>query len=83
MTELLTEEKHSHRLTPALIQCSLIQVQQILTYEDSVAAHLSKILTSDQHSVVISSAKYGCLPVCLPACLSLFVHLFCLDVLCV
>lgn len=37
----------------------LQQVQQILTYEDSVAAHLSKILTSDQHSVVISSAKYA------------------------
>ncbi|XP_041127005.1 diacylglycerol kinase delta-like isoform X4 [Polyodon spathula] len=35
-------------------------VQQILTYEDSVAAHLSKILTSDQHSVVISSAKVLC-----------------------
>ncbi|XP_036713010.1 diacylglycerol kinase delta isoform X2 [Balaenoptera musculus] len=31
--------------------------EQILFYEDSVAAHLSKILTSDQHSVVISSAK--------------------------
>uniref|UniRef100_A0A4W3I9Q8 Diacylglycerol kinase n=1 Tax=Callorhinchus milii TaxID=7868 RepID=A0A4W3I9Q8_CALMI len=29
-------------------------------YEDSVAAHLSKILTSDQHSVVISSAKVLC-----------------------
>ncbi|KAB0396542.1 hypothetical protein E2I00_006750, partial [Balaenoptera physalus] len=27
------------------------EVQQILFYEDSVAAHLSKILTSDQHSV--------------------------------
>uniref|UniRef100_A0A3Q3EY53 Diacylglycerol kinase n=1 Tax=Kryptolebias marmoratus TaxID=37003 RepID=A0A3Q3EY53_KRYMA len=36
------------------------QVQQILTYEDSVAAHLTKILTSDQHSVVISSAKVLC-----------------------
>uniref|UniRef100_A0A8D0A477 Diacylglycerol kinase n=1 Tax=Sander lucioperca TaxID=283035 RepID=A0A8D0A477_SANLU len=35
-------------------------VQEILTYEDSVAAHLSKILTSDQHSVVISSAKVLC-----------------------
>uniref|UniRef100_A0A8C8HUF5 Diacylglycerol kinase n=1 Tax=Oncorhynchus tshawytscha TaxID=74940 RepID=A0A8C8HUF5_ONCTS len=35
-------------------------VQQILTYEDSVAAHLSMILTSDQHSVVISSAKVLC-----------------------
>uniref|UniRef100_A0A8D2P9R5 Diacylglycerol kinase n=1 Tax=Zosterops lateralis melanops TaxID=1220523 RepID=A0A8D2P9R5_ZOSLA len=32
----------------------------ILCYEDSVAAHLSKILTSDQHSVVISSAKVLC-----------------------
>uniref|UniRef100_A0A8C0J0T4 Diacylglycerol kinase n=1 Tax=Chelonoidis abingdonii TaxID=106734 RepID=A0A8C0J0T4_CHEAB len=32
----------------------------ILFYEDSVAAHLSKILTSDQHSVVISSAKVLC-----------------------
>ncbi|XP_034721549.1 diacylglycerol kinase delta-like [Etheostoma cragini] len=36
------------------------EVQEILTYEDSVAAHLSKILTSDQHSVVISSAKVLC-----------------------
>ncbi|XP_014440737.1 diacylglycerol kinase delta [Tupaia chinensis] len=36
------------------------EVQQILCYEDSVAAHLSKILTSDQHSVVISSAKVLC-----------------------
>uniref|UniRef100_G3NM37 Diacylglycerol kinase n=1 Tax=Gasterosteus aculeatus TaxID=69293 RepID=G3NM37_GASAC len=33
---------------------------EILTYEDSVAAHLSKILTSDQHSVVISSARVLC-----------------------
>uniref|UniRef100_A0A8B9GYU4 Diacylglycerol kinase n=1 Tax=Astyanax mexicanus TaxID=7994 RepID=A0A8B9GYU4_ASTMX len=44
-----------------LFICSVLipyQVQHILTYEDSVAAHLSKILTSDQHSVVISSAKY-------------------------
>uniref|UniRef100_A0A3P9AZR4 Diacylglycerol kinase n=2 Tax=Haplochromini TaxID=319058 RepID=A0A3P9AZR4_9CICH len=36
------------------------EVQHILTYEDSVAAHLSKILTSDKHSVVISSAKVLC-----------------------
>ncbi|KAM9820276.1 diacylglycerol kinase delta [Neosynchiropus ocellatus] len=36
------------------------EVQQILTYEDSVAAHLSKILTSDQHAVVISSARVLC-----------------------
>ncbi|XP_069752660.1 diacylglycerol kinase delta-like isoform X14 [Narcine bancroftii] len=37
-----------------------LEVQQISSYEDSVAAHLSKILTSDQHSVVISSAKVLC-----------------------
>uniref|UniRef100_H3AW26 Diacylglycerol kinase n=1 Tax=Latimeria chalumnae TaxID=7897 RepID=H3AW26_LATCH len=30
---------------------------QISAYEDSVAAHLTKILNSDQHSVVISSAN--------------------------
>ncbi|XP_074506108.1 diacylglycerol kinase delta isoform X2 [Sebastes fasciatus] len=36
------------------------EAQHILTYEDSVAAHLSKILSSDQHSVVISSAKVLC-----------------------
>uniref|UniRef100_A0AAR2KK46 diacylglycerol kinase (ATP) n=1 Tax=Pygocentrus nattereri TaxID=42514 RepID=A0AAR2KK46_PYGNA len=40
--------------------CMTVRVQHILTYEDSVAAHLSKILTSDQHSVVISSAKVLC-----------------------
>ncbi|XP_017287306.1 diacylglycerol kinase eta isoform X4 [Kryptolebias marmoratus] len=32
----------------------------ISAYEDSVAAHLTKILNSDQHSVVISSAKILC-----------------------
>ncbi|KAM6986393.1 diacylglycerol kinase eta isoform 2-T2 [Aplochiton taeniatus] len=32
----------------------------ITAYEDSVAAHLTKILNSDQHSVVISSAKILC-----------------------
>uniref|UniRef100_A0A673AXJ6 Diacylglycerol kinase n=1 Tax=Sphaeramia orbicularis TaxID=375764 RepID=A0A673AXJ6_9TELE len=32
----------------------------ISTYEDSVAAHLTKILNSEQHSVVISSAKILC-----------------------
>ncbi|KAJ8282553.1 hypothetical protein COCON_G00050720 [Conger conger] len=32
----------------------------ISSYEDSVAAHLTKILNSDQHSVVISSAKVLC-----------------------
>jgi len=29
-------------------------------YEDSVAAHLTKILNSDEHAVVISSAKILC-----------------------
>ncbi|KAJ7324542.1 hypothetical protein JRQ81_017562 [Phrynocephalus forsythii] len=33
---------------------------QISVYEDSIAAHLTKILDSDQHSVVISSAKILC-----------------------
>lgn len=33
---------------------------QITVYEDSVVAHLSQILHSDQHSVVISSAKVLC-----------------------
>uniref|UniRef100_A0A8C7V272 Diacylglycerol kinase n=1 Tax=Oncorhynchus mykiss TaxID=8022 RepID=A0A8C7V272_ONCMY len=33
---------------------------QISAYEDSVTAHLTKILNSDQHSVVISSAKILC-----------------------
>uniref|UniRef100_A0A8C6UAA8 Diacylglycerol kinase n=1 Tax=Neogobius melanostomus TaxID=47308 RepID=A0A8C6UAA8_9GOBI len=32
----------------------------ISAYENSVAAHLTKILNSDQHSVVISSAKILC-----------------------
>uniref|UniRef100_A0A8C2L478 Diacylglycerol kinase n=1 Tax=Cyprinus carpio TaxID=7962 RepID=A0A8C2L478_CYPCA len=32
----------------------------ISAYEDSVAAHLTKILNSDQHSVVISSSKVLC-----------------------
>ncbi|XP_073481849.1 diacylglycerol kinase delta isoform X1 [Aquarana catesbeiana] len=36
------------------------EVRQILGYENSVAAHLSQILSSDQHSVVISSAKVLC-----------------------
>ncbi|XP_025020959.1 diacylglycerol kinase eta [Python bivittatus] len=33
---------------------------QMSVYEDSVATHLTKILDSDQHSVVISSAKILC-----------------------
>ena len=30
---------------------------QMTIYEDSVAAHLTKILNSDEHAVVISSTK--------------------------
>ena len=33
------------------------QMDPISVYEDSVAAHLSKILNSGDHSIVISSAK--------------------------
>ncbi|XP_064639407.1 diacylglycerol kinase delta-like isoform X2 [Lineus longissimus] len=36
------------------------QFDPISVYEDSVAAHLSKILHSDDHSVVISSARVLC-----------------------
>ncbi|KAM9317127.1 diacylglycerol kinase delta [Gastrophryne carolinensis] len=36
------------------------EVQQIQCYEDSVAAHLSQILSSDQHSVVLTSATVLC-----------------------
>uniref|UniRef100_A0A672L8N2 Diacylglycerol kinase n=1 Tax=Sinocyclocheilus grahami TaxID=75366 RepID=A0A672L8N2_SINGR len=39
--------------------CSLCCLQ-ISGYEDSVAAHLTKILNSDKHSVVISSSKVLC-----------------------
>uniref|UniRef100_A0A667ZHU0 Diacylglycerol kinase n=1 Tax=Myripristis murdjan TaxID=586833 RepID=A0A667ZHU0_9TELE len=56
--------------------------EQILTYEDSVAAHLSKILTSDQHSVVISSAKCASLPVCLFVCLSVCLPVYLVLVSC-
>lgn len=36
----------------------LFSVQfHISAYEDSVAAHLTKILNSEQHSVILSSAK--------------------------
>lgn len=33
-------------------------VSTAVAYEDSVLSHLTSILESDQHSVVISSAKY-------------------------
>uniref|UniRef100_A0A6Q2Z0Q1 Diacylglycerol kinase n=1 Tax=Esox lucius TaxID=8010 RepID=A0A6Q2Z0Q1_ESOLU len=53
-------QRSSSMVTEDCSDDSEVPVQQILTYEDSVAAHLSKILTSDQHSVVISSAKVLC-----------------------
>ncbi|XP_056906455.1 LOW QUALITY PROTEIN: diacylglycerol kinase delta-like [Takifugu flavidus] len=56
-----TKFPRKHSVSTVTEDCSEdSEVQQILTYEDSVAAHLSKILTSDQHSVVISSAKVLC-----------------------
>ncbi|XP_026176158.1 diacylglycerol kinase delta isoform X2 [Mastacembelus armatus] len=56
-----TKFPRQHSVSTVTEDCSDdSEVQQILTYEDSVAAHLSKILTSDQHSVVISSAKVLC-----------------------
>ncbi|XP_054724855.1 diacylglycerol kinase eta-like [Uloborus diversus] len=39
---------------------SQIEFEPISQYEDSVVTHLTKILHSDQHSVVISSAKVLC-----------------------
>uniref|UniRef100_A0A8B9JD44 Diacylglycerol kinase n=1 Tax=Astyanax mexicanus TaxID=7994 RepID=A0A8B9JD44_ASTMX len=50
--EIKIPPKHSCPATP--------EEFQITDYEDSVAAHLTKILNSDQHSVVISSAKILC-----------------------
>ncbi|KAG8333312.1 hypothetical protein J6590_000439 [Homalodisca vitripennis] len=32
-------------------------VNSMAAYEDSVVAHLAKILQSDEHSIIISSAK--------------------------
>lgn len=42
---------------PSLKSLCLLQVH-ITQYADSVASHLAKILDSDKHSDVISSAKY-------------------------
>uniref|UniRef100_A0A8C1KJE1 Diacylglycerol kinase n=1 Tax=Cyprinus carpio TaxID=7962 RepID=A0A8C1KJE1_CYPCA len=50
--EIKIPPKHSCPTTPEELQIS--------AYEDSVAAHLTKILNSDQHSVVISSSKVLC-----------------------
>ncbi|KAG9348987.1 hypothetical protein JZ751_029304 [Albula glossodonta] len=55
--EIKIPPKHSCPSTPEESEdCQF----QISAYEDSVAAHLHKILNSDQHSVVISSAKVLC-----------------------
>uniref|UniRef100_A0A665VP15 Diacylglycerol kinase n=1 Tax=Echeneis naucrates TaxID=173247 RepID=A0A665VP15_ECHNA len=56
--EIKIPSKHSCPTTPeGADDC---QVFHISAYEDSVAAHLTKILNSEQHSVVISSAKILC-----------------------
>uniref|UniRef100_A0A668B010 diacylglycerol kinase (ATP) n=1 Tax=Myripristis murdjan TaxID=586833 RepID=A0A668B010_9TELE len=55
--EIKIPPKHSCPATPeGADDCQF----HIAAYEDSVAAHLTKILNSDQHSVVISSAKILC-----------------------
>ncbi|XP_031417052.1 diacylglycerol kinase eta isoform X3 [Clupea harengus] len=57
---IMTHEiKIPHKNTPTVDDEEDSQFQ-ISAYEDSVAAHLTKILSSDQHSVVISSAKILC-----------------------
>lgn len=38
----------------------LLQPGTMAAYEDSVVTHLTKILQSDQHSIILSSAKYVC-----------------------
>uniref|UniRef100_A0A3Q3VK17 Diacylglycerol kinase n=1 Tax=Mola mola TaxID=94237 RepID=A0A3Q3VK17_MOLML len=50
--EIKIPPKHSCPTTPEGFHIS--------AYEDSVAAHLTKILNSEQHSVVLSSAKILC-----------------------
>uniref|UniRef100_A0AAX7VLR4 Diacylglycerol kinase n=1 Tax=Astatotilapia calliptera TaxID=8154 RepID=A0AAX7VLR4_ASTCA len=55
--EIKIPPKHSCPTTPeGADDCQF----HISTYEDSVATHLTKILNSEQHSVVISSAKILC-----------------------
>uniref|UniRef100_A0A8C5GUY1 Diacylglycerol kinase n=1 Tax=Gouania willdenowi TaxID=441366 RepID=A0A8C5GUY1_GOUWI len=48
------------KIPPKLSCPTTPEFLHISTYEDSVAAHLTKILNSEQHSVVISSAKILC-----------------------
>uniref|UniRef100_A0A8C7MN38 Diacylglycerol kinase n=1 Tax=Oncorhynchus kisutch TaxID=8019 RepID=A0A8C7MN38_ONCKI len=55
--EIKLPSKHSGPVTPDDTDDGQFQIS---AYEDSVTAHLTKILNSDQHSVVISSAKILC-----------------------
>ncbi|XP_054642745.1 diacylglycerol kinase eta isoform X1 [Dunckerocampus dactyliophorus] len=55
--EIKIPPKHSCPATPEGTESCQFHIS---TYEDSVAAHLTKILNSEQHSVVISSAKILC-----------------------
>ncbi|KAF4086960.1 hypothetical protein AMELA_G00090080 [Ameiurus melas] len=55
--EIKIPPKHSCPVTPEDTEDCQFQISD---YEDSVAAHLTKILNSDQNSVVISSAKILC-----------------------
>uniref|UniRef100_A0A671QWN3 diacylglycerol kinase (ATP) n=1 Tax=Sinocyclocheilus anshuiensis TaxID=1608454 RepID=A0A671QWN3_9TELE len=55
--EIKIPPKHSCPATPEEAEDGQLQIS---AYEDSVAAHLTKILNSDQHSVVISSSKVLC-----------------------
>ncbi|XP_075886878.1 diacylglycerol kinase eta isoform X4 [Nelusetta ayraudi] len=55
--EIKIPPKHSFPTTPEGHEdCQF----HISAYEDSVAAHLTKILNSEQHSVILSSAKVLC-----------------------
>ena len=38
----------------------VLPYEPIAAFEDSIVSHLSKILQSDDHTTVISSAKYVC-----------------------
>uniref|UniRef100_A0A7N4PYW1 Diacylglycerol kinase n=1 Tax=Sarcophilus harrisii TaxID=9305 RepID=A0A7N4PYW1_SARHA len=57
---MVYETKLPRQASSSTVTEDFSEDSEILFYEDSVAAHLSKILTSDQHSVVISSAKVLC-----------------------
>uniref|UniRef100_A0A096M0N7 diacylglycerol kinase (ATP) n=1 Tax=Poecilia formosa TaxID=48698 RepID=A0A096M0N7_POEFO len=60
--EIKIPPKHSYPTTPeGADDCQAASLQfHISAYEHSVTTHLTKILNSEQHSVVISSAKILC-----------------------